>query len=148
MESKGYPKTIKLNAKWYSPSQVWPQFMCLTHSWPQHLLYLGMYLYFTFSMFKVAGLPPPPIFSPFPLYGIICMWYMGKIMEIPLKDILCIYSLFQKKHIFISKFLWDPSGGGGPKIHMVDCVNGSFIYIIDHVIFWPLPQGGYKKIWN
>ncbi len=35
MESKGYPKTIKQNAKWYSPSQVWPQIMCLTHSWLQ-----------------------------------------------------------------------------------------------------------------
>ncbi len=23
--------------KWYSPSQVWPQIMCLTHSWPQQL---------------------------------------------------------------------------------------------------------------
>ncbi len=22
--------------KWYSPSQVWPQTMCHTHSWPQH----------------------------------------------------------------------------------------------------------------
>ncbi len=27
----------KQNAKWYSPSQVWPQIMCHTHSWPQQL---------------------------------------------------------------------------------------------------------------
>ncbi len=28
----------KQNAKWYSPSQVWPQIMCHTHSWPQQLI--------------------------------------------------------------------------------------------------------------
>ncbi len=34
--SKRYPKIDQINAKWYSPSQVWPQTMCHTHSWPQH----------------------------------------------------------------------------------------------------------------
>ncbi len=35
------------------------------------------------------------------------------------------YSLFQKKRTFNSDFFCGPPGGGGPKIHMVDYVNGS-----------------------
>ncbi len=31
-------KLTKQNEKWYSPSQVWPQIMCHTHSWPQQCL--------------------------------------------------------------------------------------------------------------
>ncbi len=38
---------------------------------------------------------------------------------------LCSYSLFQKKRTFNSDFFPGPAGGGGPKIHMVDYVNGS-----------------------
>ena len=38
------------------------------------------------------------------------------------------YSLFQKKRTFISEFFRGPPGEGGPKIHMVDCVNGSSIH--------------------
>ena len=59
-----------------------------------------------------------------------------------------IYSLFQKKHTFNSKFLCGPPGGGGPKIHMVDYANGSSIHNQPCEFLAPLPQGGHKKIWN
>ncbi len=36
-----------------------------------------------------------------------------------------VYSLFQKKRTFNSNFFCGPPGGGEPKIHMVDYVNGS-----------------------
>ncbi len=35
------------------------------------------------------------------------------------------YSLCQKKRTFNSDFFPDAPGGGGPKIHMVNYVNGS-----------------------
>ena len=38
------------------------------------------------------------------------------------------YSLFQKKRTFNSNFFCEPPGGGGPQIHMVDCVTGSPIH--------------------
>ncbi len=34
----------------------------------------------------------------------------------------------QKKRTFNSEFFGGPSGGGGPKIHMADNVNGSSIH--------------------
>ncbi len=40
------------------------------------------------------------------------------------KQLAKLYSLFQKKRTFNSEFFCDPHGGGGPKIHMVDYVNG------------------------
>ena len=56
------------------------------------------------------------------------------------------YSLCQKKRTFNPEFFCGLPGGGGPKIHMVDYVNGSSIYIIDHVNFWPpSPRGATKK---
>ncbi len=30
----------QLKAKWYNPSQVWPQTVCQTHSWPQQVLWM------------------------------------------------------------------------------------------------------------
>ncbi len=36
-----------------------------------------------------------------------------------------MYSLCQKKRTFNSDFFPGPPGGGGPKIHIVDYVNGS-----------------------
>ncbi len=36
-----------------------------------------------------------------------------------------MYSLCQKKRTFNSEFFCGPSGGAGPKIHMVDYVTGS-----------------------
>ena len=38
------------------------------------------------------------------------------------------YSLCQKKRTFNPEFFCGPPGGGGPKIHMVNYVNGSSIY--------------------
>ncbi len=43
----------------------------------------------------------------------------------PTRCITTIYSLCQKKRTFNSEFFRGPSGGGGPKIHMGDYVNGS-----------------------
>ncbi len=36
---KGIPRRSMKNVKWYSSSQVRPQNMCLTHSWPQQVAY-------------------------------------------------------------------------------------------------------------
>ncbi len=56
------------------------------------------------------------------------------------------YSLCQKKRTFNSQFFRGPPGGGGLKIHMVDYVNGTPIYTIDHANFWsPSPRGATKK---
>ena len=33
-----YNLTTRDSPKWYSPSQVWLQIMCQTHSWPQHFV--------------------------------------------------------------------------------------------------------------
>ncbi len=44
-----------------------------------------------------------------------------------------LYSLCQKKRTLNSNFFPGPPGGGGPKIHIVEYVNGS------------LPQGGQEK---
>ncbi len=58
-----------------------------------------------------------------------------------------IYSLCQKKRTFNPEFFWSPPGGGSPKIHLVDYVNRTPIYIIDHVNFWPpSSRGATKKI--
>ena len=38
------------------------------------------------------------------------------------------YSLFQKKRTFNAEFFSGPLVEGGPKIHMVDYVNGSSIH--------------------
>ncbi len=35
-DPKGIPRRSIKSVKWYSSSQVWPQNMWLTHSWPQH----------------------------------------------------------------------------------------------------------------
>ncbi len=40
-------------------------------------------------------------------------------------DMDTLYSLFQKKRTFNSEFFDGPPGEGRPKIHMVNCVNGS-----------------------
>ena len=57
------------------------------------------------------------------------------------------YSLFQKKRTFTSNFFCSPPGGGGPKIHMVNYVNGSStpIYIINREFFAPSPRGATNK---
>ncbi len=46
------------------------------------------------------------------------------LMDIP-ENVEMDYSLFQKKRTFNSDFFLGPPGGGGPKLHMVDYVNGS-----------------------
>ena len=43
-----------------------------------------------------------------------------------------VQSIPKETHIY---FFYGPSGGGGPKFHMVNYVNKTPIYIIHHVNF-------------
>ena len=55
-----------------------------------------------------------------------------------------LYSLCQKKRTFNAEFFCGPPGGLGPKIHMVDYVNGSSNRPCEFLA--PLCQGGHNKI--
>ncbi len=59
-----------------------------------------------------------------------------------------IYSLFQKKHTFNTKFFCGPPGGGEPEIHIVDYVNEGSAHNRPCEFLAPLHQGGHKKIRN
>ncbi len=63
-----------------------------------------------------------------------------------LNETLCftfplIQSIPKETHIWFRIYLWPPLGRG-PKIHMVDYVNRTPIYIIHHVNFWPSSPRG------